>query len=544
DQLGDAETERWQKLNAEYRSRHGFPFIICVRAHDRAQIARALKDRLHRDTEAEVETALQQIDAIATFRFDDKLAEIVSAERLGELDATVQRDLAYLAEPEGSWVPRTVDEQDVECLDVAIVGGGQSGLGAAFGLLRAGVDRIAILDENPAGYEGPWVTYARMRTLRTPKHLTGLDGGIPSLTFRAWYTAQFGDEAWEAVGKIPRRQWMAYLRWFRATLDLPVRNNVRVTAIHRHGDRFQLELNDGDAKLEARKVILATGIQGGGEWHTPQLIVNGLPRKLYAHTSEAIDFGALEGKSIGVLGSGASAFDNAHFALQHGVAEAHVFSRRERLPVVNPIRFMERTGFTRRYILLDDDEKYRALNHFLVTNQPPTNDTYRRASAYAGFALHLGSPWDSVEERDGKVHVTTPHGEFTFDFVVISTGLVNDAALRPELRDFVDDIAHWGETFEPTRTERNPIIDSHPRLTPGFELTGKTPEANQRLHGLFVFNYSALASCGLSASALSGMRFAVPRLVDAVTAQLFLDERERILEDYFAYDEPEFLGDE
>lgn len=28
------------------------------------------------------------------------------------------------------------------------------------------------------------MTYARMKTLRTPKHLTGLDYGMPSLTFQ------------------------------------------------------------------------------------------------------------------------------------------------------------------------------------------------------------------------------------------------------------------------------------------------------------------------------------------------------------------------
>ena len=43
---------------------------------------------------------------------------------------------------------------------------------------------MVCLDENPAGLEGPWVTYARMVTLRTPKALTGLDYGMPSLTFQ------------------------------------------------------------------------------------------------------------------------------------------------------------------------------------------------------------------------------------------------------------------------------------------------------------------------------------------------------------------------
>jgi hypothetical protein len=35
------------------------------------------------------------------------------------------------------------------------------------------VTNVLVLDENPAGLEGPWVTYARMVTLRTNKALTG-----------------------------------------------------------------------------------------------------------------------------------------------------------------------------------------------------------------------------------------------------------------------------------------------------------------------------------------------------------------------------------
>ncbi|MNC77455.1 hypothetical protein D3C75_1294140 [compost metagenome] len=62
------------------------------------------------------------------------------------------------------------------------------------------------------------------------------------------------------------------------------------------------------------------------------------------------------------------------------------------------------------------------------------------------------------------------------------------------------------------------------------------------MHGLFVFNYSALASCGLSASAISGMKNAVPKLVAGVADQLFLDDREQILKSFFAYDEVEFTG--
>ena len=77
-------------------------------------------------------------------------------------------------------------------LDVAIVGAGQGGLGTAFGLLRERISNIQVFDRNHQGLEGPWVTFARMITLRTPKHITGPDYGVASLTPRAWYEAKYG----------------------------------------------------------------------------------------------------------------------------------------------------------------------------------------------------------------------------------------------------------------------------------------------------------------------------------------------------------------
>jgi cation diffusion facilitator CzcD-associated flavoprotein CzcO len=291
----------------------------------------------------------------------------------------------------------------------------------------------------------------------------------------------------------------------------------------------------------ARKVVLATGIQGGGEWHVPHLVRNALPRSVYAHTSEPIDFGRLKGKRIGILGGGASAFDNAQHALAEGAAEAHVFVRRQRLPRVNVIRHMERTGLVKRYALMTDAEKYAAIDHYLRLAMPPTNDTFQRAMAHAGFRLHTGAGWTAARMEDDQVVIEAGGRSHAFDFLVISTGILNNLSLRPELAAFLPDIAHWRDRFTPAG-RRNPAIDAHPYLGPGFQLTGIDAEAEARLHGLFLFNYAALASLGLSASAVSGLRYALPRLVEGVAGQLFLDDRAQILRSFYGYDEPEFTS--
>src|SRR4051794_30656758 len=156
---------------------------------------------------------------------------------LEELNERVKKDLSYLNFGGAGWI-QPLQHPEGHVYDVVIVGGGQSGLGAAFALLRERISNILIIDENHEGYEGPWETYARMVTLRTAKQLISIDLGLPSLTFRSWREAQAGPEGWEKVEKIPRGDWMNYLRWYRKVLQLPVINEVKLTLIEPQKEGF------------------------------------------------------------------------------------------------------------------------------------------------------------------------------------------------------------------------------------------------------------------------------------------------------------------
>lgn len=463
---------------------------------------------------------------------------------LEALAAQVQSDLATLNYGQPSWVqPRLYENTPV--LDVLIVGGGQSGLGAAFGLLRERISNILVIDENAAGAEGPWETYARMVTLRTPKHLTAIDLGIPSLTFRAYWEALHGKAGWQALDKIPREDWMAYLRWYRQVLALPVVNLTRARLIEPLEDGLYKVHLDGpgapSSSVIARKVVLATGIQGGGEWHVPAMVREALPSSRYGHSSGPIDYATLKGKRIAILGGGASAFDNANFALSNGVAETHLFVRREVPQRVNPIRFMERSNFMVGYGALNDAEKYQVMASFLARNQPPTNDTFARAKAWPGFHLHVGQ-WHDCSETPQGLALSTSCGDFLFDYLVLATGLVSDSRLRPELSAMANDILLWRDVYQAPDELENPLIDIHPYLAPDFSFQGRNRDATARLCGLYAFNYSALISQGLSAAALSGLRYALPRLVEGIAKALFRDDRGTLLAAYHSYDEIEFTG--
>jgi 2-oxo-4-hydroxy-4-carboxy-5-ureidoimidazoline decarboxylase len=71
DRLTEAEFARFQQLNAAYRERFEFPFIICVRLTDKAGILAAMEARLRNARDTEIATALAEIGKIVRLRLED-----------------------------------------------------------------------------------------------------------------------------------------------------------------------------------------------------------------------------------------------------------------------------------------------------------------------------------------------------------------------------------------------------------------------------------------------------------------------------------------
>jgi 2-oxo-4-hydroxy-4-carboxy-5-ureidoimidazoline decarboxylase len=72
--LPPAEYEHFARLNAAYRERFGFPYIVCVRLHSKAGIVADFAARLCHDEATERRRALDEIGRIAWLRLTDMAA--------------------------------------------------------------------------------------------------------------------------------------------------------------------------------------------------------------------------------------------------------------------------------------------------------------------------------------------------------------------------------------------------------------------------------------------------------------------------------------
>jgi cation diffusion facilitator CzcD-associated flavoprotein CzcO len=459
---------------------------------------------------------------------------------LAALEARVARDLALIAYPEPLWVPARRTRTGEPILDVLVVGAGQGGLVTLFALMRERVTNVAAIDRKPEGSEGPWRDFARMITLRSWKTVTGPDLDIPSLTFQSWFEAQWGAAAFAALGKIPKGLWADYLAWYRRILALPVTNGAALTGLAPSTDGLVATvMQDGAARsITARKVVLATGIETPGRWWMPEFIA-ALPGHLRAHTGDAIDFSRLAGKHVAVLGAGASAFDNAATALEAG-ARVTLCCRRPELQRIQPYKQISHAGFFRGFPSLPDAQRWRWMNHLLSVREAFPRETWERTTRHAGFTLRTGTPWRGARAAGGGVEIDTPSGTLAADFIICGTGFQMDVAAHPALAPHAHLIATWGDRYTPPEAERNDRLSPYPYLTPGFALTERLPGTAPWLADIHLFSFGATVSFGPSGSSINAMKFAAPRLAQALAADLFAADAEAHYQALLAYDTPEF----
>ena len=463
---------------------------------------------------------------------------------LAALEVRLAYELACLQLPAPRWTP-VREHAGRGVADIAIVGAGMAGLALAAALVQRGI-AVIVYDEAAAGAEGPWATTARMETLRSPKHLAGPALGIPSLTFRAWFEAQFGSTAWESLDKIPRLQWMDYLRWYRAVLALPVHNGHRVTDLLPQGDggvEMRIDVAGRPVQARARRVVLATGRAGLGGPSVPEFAET-LPRTRWAHSSDDYDYALLAGRRVGVVGAGASAMDSAATALEEGAARVHLLVRRPDIPRVNKGKGATHPGFVQGYGRLPDDWKWRIRHYINMQQVPPPRNSTQRVSRHANAHFHLGVAIESVAERDGTLHVETTAGPLELDFLIFATGFRVDWRQRPMLRHIAPHIRLWKHRYQPPPGADDAELAESPDLGPAFEFQSRAGSHCPGLERLHCFSYPATLSLGVITGDIPAISEGALLLADRLAGLLYGEDIEQHFARIEAFAEPEVFGDE
>ncbi len=460
---------------------------------------------------------------------------------LAALDQRVKAELELLEIPLRQWVPQRLDSAGKPLTDVVIVGAGLSGLSIAFGLRRQGVTRVLLIDAAEPGREGPWITTARMRTLRSPKTMTGPDLGVPALTYRSWHEARYGADHWQALGLIDRCDWMAYLNWFRNAVGLKVQNRTRLVDIAGEDDHLSLtvETPEGRSQLGCRKVVLATGIEGAGGLHIPASIADSLPRERWAHSGEALDLAQLAGKDVGVVGAAASSFDWAVAAVEAGAKTVTVLARGRDMPKTEILDWSNFPGFLNHFADLDDRRRYEFARRMLSFKTPPTMEMFTRALAAPNCRLVLDAGVTGTRFEDERVQVDTVAGPFDFDMLLLGTGYAVDLGRRPELASSLERIATWRDRHVPDG-EADCELLNYPYLGPDFELTEKVPGTAPFLGHVHIFNNGAVPSMGPVCNGITGLKSGAPRLVASLTRKLFLEDADQHYQSLDSYNKVHF----
>ena len=467
-----------------------------------------------------------------------------TADGLAALEAQLQQDLEYLELPAKPWVPaRTFHGEPVR--DVVVIGAGMCGLAALAKLRLTGISNVVAYDAAPAGLEGPWVTFARMETLRSPKSLQGPALGLAPLTFRAWFTAQHGNAAWQALDKIPKDQWMDYLIWYRKALNLPVENGVRVTRIAQADALIALDLSGAETgRVYTRRLVLATGRSGLGGFAVPDFL-HSVDRRFWAHSADTIDFDALRGKRVAVIGAGASSMDNAATALEYGAAAVDLLIRRKAMPRINKMTGIGSPGVVQGMHQLPDAWKWKFVDYAATTQTPPPRASTLRVSRHANARFLLDCGINAVRQQEDGLLIDTTQGTLRYDYLIAATGFSNNFHGRPEFAALAPHIRSWADgRYQPAMGPARQSMLEAPDLGPAFEFRERTPGACSMLAHIHCFNDAAMLSHGKVSGDIPAVSAGADRLVRGITASLFSEDVEQHYASLQAYAIPELQGDE
>nr|WP_172694581.1 NAD(P)/FAD-dependent oxidoreductase [Rhizobium rhizogenes] len=407
-------------------------------------------------------------------------------------------------------------------LDVAIIGGGQSGVGIAFALNRAGIERVAVFEAAPQDRVGVWATTARMEALRTDKSISGLDQGIPELSFPRWLDRLEGQGAFERLVRIPRLVWAEYVGWLTGVFACDIRYESSLIDVRpaEGGLGMTFSGKHGEKRLTARRLVLATGLDGFGAPFIPETVARVVPKAQFSHTAEDIDFAALQGRRVIVLGAAASAFDAAATALEAGASQVHLLARSAQLATVPSGALAKNPALYRPFRDFPDALRWKIITEGRARGHAPPA-TIDRAQRHANFHLHQGVSAETLRFQDGEIRADLLSGPLAADYLIAGTGYATDVKRRPELALVEPHLRLWRDVLGA------PAADSEwgrfPYLDPDLALQTRSA-ADDWITRIHAFNYAAVLSHGYHVGDIGSHVDCVSRLTEGLASRLFAEE--------------------
>jgi thioredoxin reductase len=393
-------------------------------------------------------------------------------------------------------------------IDTVIIGAGPYGLSIAAHLAKSGVTfRI---------FGSPmqsWLSHMPKGMLLKSE---GFASGIydPDSSFTLRHYCREMNLPYDDVGNpVPLEVFSAYGLEFQKRL-VPTLEQTDVTSVIRASEGFEVETADGQT-IHARTVIVATGITHFS--YLPSFLAD-LPSSHVSHSYQHHDLSSFRGKTVVVLGAGASAVDMAAILHEEG-SQVQLVARRKEIafhtkakeprPLQQRMRYPRSTigiGWSSR-LCTDVPLLFHALPQkfrfrFVREHLGPAPGWFVRDKVVGKFPLHLGCKVQSASIEDGKVHlkIVAKDGstsELVADHVISATG-------------YRVSIARMGFLGEALRRELRKVEDT-PVLSSRFETS---------VPGLYMVGLASAYSFGPLTRFACGAEFTAKHISKQVTAKI------------------------
>lgn len=386
--------------------------------------------------------------------------------------------------------------------DVVVVGAGPYGLSIAAHMATTGV-RLRTFGTPMQTWRTQMPDGMRLKSEGFASNLYDPRGEYPLARFCEERNIPYADTNLP----VARRTFADYGQEF-ARRYVPMLEDRTVTAMRPFGAGFELDMADGGT-VTTRKVVCAVGIS-----HYAHIapVLAGLPPDLLSHSSTHYDLSGFAGRTVAVVGSGASAADCAALLAEAG-ATTHLLARR---PVVRfhaaprPRSRQDRlrapmttigagwksvlcTGAPLAFHAMPEGFRVKVTGRYLG----PAPCWFVREQVEAGVAVHTNVRITGAAARGERAVLTLdgPDGAATLDVdhVIAATGYKVDLGRLA----FLDDA-----TRQRIRTEAGA-----PMLSRWFEST---------IPGLFFVGPSAANAFGPLLRFACGAQFTARRLVRRV----------------------------